>query len=112
MEQNTETDQDWKLLLEKLTNLLGKTPSMEGILFIIGVEELGKGKKVFSKEEKQDLMHIGVCSVLANAGYYELERRDNDGWPHFKLLQPLPALDLEKQEQFLKTHIKTYFKDL
>ena len=85
---------------------------MDAILFLIGVQELGKGLKNFSKEEKQDLMHIGICRLLSDSGYYELEGIDEDGWPHFKLIKPLPKFDLLEQEKLLKMHVKDYFKSL
>jgi hypothetical protein len=91
---------------------MDKRPKLDSILFLIGVQELGKGKKVYSKEEKQDLMHIAICRVLSQSGYYELERIDEDGWPHWKLIKALPEFDLMAQEKFLRKHIIQYFKDL
>ena len=105
-------DLEWEFLIGKLTKVLGKKPNLDAILFLIGVQELGKGKKRFSKEEKQDLMHIGVCRLLSESGYYEFEGRDEDGWPHFKSIKPLPKVDLDEQEELLRIHIKEYFADL
>jgi hypothetical protein len=105
-------DPEWFSLMEKLKVIIGKKPTMNAILFLIGVQELGKGLKNFSKEEKQDLMHIGICRLLSDSGYYELEGIDEDGWPHFKLIRPLPKFDLLEQEKLLKMHIKEYFKTL
>jgi len=51
---------------------------------LIGVQELGRWRKDFSKEEKQDLMHIGTCEVLAADGHYTFTHRDADGWPHYR----------------------------
>jgi len=82
---------------------------METILFLIGIQEFGDIRKKFSKEEKQDLMHIAVCSLFAQSGYYELERVDEQGWPHFKQLKALPVLNVVEQENFLKDHILQYF---
>ena len=72
----------WWKLEEKLMERFEKKPDMETILFLIGVQELGDIKEKFSKEQKQDLMHIAVCSLLSASGYYELEAVDEDGWPH------------------------------
>ena len=84
---------------------------METLLFLIGVQEFGDIRKKFSKEEKQDLMHIAVCTVLSQSGYYALEGNDADGWPHFKQLKPLPGFIMIEQENFLKDHILLYFKN-
>src|ERR1700759_4702214 len=92
----------WWKLEEKLMNRFGKKPDMEAILFLIGVQELGDIKARYSKEQKQDLMHVAVCSVLSASGYYEMERVDADGWPHFRQLKALPVMDLPTQENFMK----------
>ncbi|HEX2683508.1 MAG TPA: hypothetical protein VHL77_06230 [Ferruginibacter sp.] len=101
----------WLKLRIKLKERFGIKPDMDGILFLIGIQELGTGKQDFSKEEKQDLMHIAVCTVLSPGGYYALEGNDEDGWPHFKQLKPLPPLFLTEQENFLKDHILLYFQN-
>ena len=46
---------------------------MEAILFLIGIQEVGDFRTKFTKEQKQDLMHVAVCSLLSPSGYYELE---------------------------------------
>jgi hypothetical protein len=107
-----EFDPEWDQVLQKLFKLLHKRPKLDSILFLIGVQELGKGKRVYSKEEKQDLMHIAICKLLSQSGYYELERVDEEGWPHWNLVKPLPGYDLMEQEKFLRKHIIQYFKDL
>ena len=64
-----------------------------------------------SKEEKQDLMHIAVCSLFRQSGYYELEGVDEEGWPHFRQLKALPVMGLIEQENFLKDHILLFFEN-
>lgn len=84
-------------------------PDLQAILFLIGVQELGQIKGEFTKEEKQDLMHIAVCSLLQEDGYYEFEGRDHDGWPHFNIVRPIQKMPLEQQESLLKDKIIQYF---
>ena len=67
-------------------------------------------KQKITKEQKQDLMHVAVCTVLSPGGYYELDHYDKDGWPHFKQLKEMPSLTLIEQEDFLKDHILLYFE--
>src|SRR5687768_15170542 len=100
----------WWKLEEKLMEKFGKKPDMEAILFLIGIQEFGNIRSKFSKEQKQDLMHVAVCSLLSQSGYYELEGIDNDGWPHFKQLKELPAYNMIEQENFLKDHVLHYFE--
>ena len=109
--KDLDLERKWHQLLNKLGEIIGKKPTdTNGVLFLIGVQELGKGKKVFSKEEKQDLMHIAICKVLSLSGFYELEGLDEQGWPHWKLVKKLPHLDLLEQEKVLKMHILEYFE--
>jgi len=100
----------WWNLEAKLVERFGKKPDMEAILFLVGVQEFGDIRNKFTKEQKQDLMHVAVCSLFAQSGYYELEGVDEEGWPHFKQLKALPVMDLREQENFMKDHILLYFE--
>ena len=109
--RDLELDRLWQVLLGELEKSLGKKPKdLNGVLFTIGVQELGRGAKHFSKEEKQDLMHIAICKVLSLSGYYQLEGIDEGGWPHWKLVKKLPHFDLLEQEKLLKMHVIEYFE--
>ena len=109
--KDLELEVKWNRLLLQLEKVIGKRPAdLKGVLFLIGVQELGKGMKNFSKEEKQDLLHIAICKVLSLSGYYELEGLDEDGWPHWKVKTALPHFDLMEQEKLLKMHILEYFE--
>ncbi|MCU0380310.1 MAG: hypothetical protein MUE58_03880, partial [Chitinophagaceae bacterium] len=101
----------WWKLEEKLVERFGKKPDMEGILFLIGMQELGALREKYTKEQKQDLMHVAVCTLLAPSGFYEMERVDEDGWPHFRQLKAVPTLSLVEQENFLKDHVLLYFQN-
>lgn len=111
MLRNDDLQIRWFALEQKLVERFGKKPDMETILFLIGIQELGDIRKKFSKEQKQDLMHVGVCTVLAPSGYFELARVDEDGWPHFRQLKPMPDMHAIEQEIFLKDHILLYFQN-
>lgn len=108
---NDDLQARWWALEAKLVERFGKKPDMETILFLIGIQEFGGSSEKFSKEQKQDLMHVAVCSLLAPSGYYELEGFDADNWPHFKQLKALPIMDAIQQEQFLKDHVLLYFSN-
>jgi hypothetical protein len=109
--RDLDLERQWSRLLAELEQILEKKPKdLNGVLFIIGMQELGKGARRFSKEEKQDLMHIAICKVLSLSGYYELEGLDAEGWPHWKLVKKLPHFDLLDQEKLLKMHVLEYFE--
>ncbi len=110
MHVNDDLQVRWFALEQKLMERFDKKPDVESILFLIGVQELGDIRPKFSKEQKQDLMHIAICTVLAPSGYYELEGVDEEGWPHFRQLKPMPVLSPFEQEAFLKDHILLYFQ--
>lgn len=100
----------WWSLEAKLLERFGKKPDMEAVLFLIGMQETGFIQSKITKEQKQDLMHVAVCTLLSQSGYYILEGKDEEGWPHFKQLKEIPSLELIEQENFLKDHILLYFE--
>lgn len=110
MDANNDLFVRWMNLEHKLVERFGKKPDMETILFLIGIQEFGDIRKKYTKEQKQDLMHIAVCSLLSQSGYFELEGYDEEGWPHFKQLKTMPVMELMDQENFLKDHILLYFE--
>lgn len=109
-QKDLSLERTWNKLLAELEVRIGKRPAdLNAVLFLIGVQELGRGQQNFSKEEKQDLMHIAICKVLSLSGFYELEGVDEDGWPHWKLVKKLPHFDLLEQEKLLKMYTIDYF---
>ena len=109
--KDLELERKWQKLRIKLKETIGKKPKdLQGILYLIGLQELGKGNIELTKEEKQDVLHIAICKVLSLAGYYKLEGLDEDGWPHWENVKPLPNFDLLEQEQLLKMNIIEYFE--
>ena len=73
LKKDLDLERRWSKLLSGLHEIFGKKPSdLNAVLFIIGVQELGKGPRHFTKEEKQDLMHIAVCKVLSFSDFYIL----------------------------------------
>ena len=112
MNANDDLQTRWWKLEEKFMNKFGKKPDVEAVLFLIGIQEVRNLKKKFSKEQKQDLMHVAVCSLLSQSGYYKIDNHDDDGWPHFKQLKELPQYNMIEQENFLKDHILLYFEEV
>lgn len=106
-------EEKWEGILDQIEAMVGKRPAdLNSVLFLIGVQELGKGPRRFAKEIKQDLMHIAVCRVLSESGYYESDGYDKDGWPLWTLIKPIPHADLLAQELFLKEHVIMYFQSV
>lgn len=82
---------------------------VQTILYIIGLQELGKNHQALKKEQKIDVIHIGTCTVLMRLGYYQKIGMDADDWPHFKNIKKLPN-DMvgELQENLMKKAIIEY----
>ena len=57
-------------------------------------------------------MHIATCRLLSEMGFYELEGLDQDCWPHWKLMKPVPAYAMMEQELLLKGLAISYFEDI
>ena len=115
MEPSFSRNETLKIRWEKLTCQLtdqfsdGETIDVEGILYVIGVQEVGQLHKRFKKDDNVNLIHVGICTVLEPLGYYAFEYFDPDGWPHFKLLEPLPHLKPGEQSVLIKEAIVDYF---
>ena len=107
-------DHDIELRFQNLKSHLeesfGEDLDIHGVLFLIGVNELGQGHKKYSKQEKTDLIHVAICTLLVPYGYYEYKGRDEEGWPHFELVQNLPAISSKQQQHLIKEGLLDYFK--
>lgn len=108
-----EVNQKWNSLREALAQSFDmELPDLKVMLFLIGVQELGKGPKQFSKREKEELMHIANCRLFSSMGFYELRGLDEDGWPHWEIVKPIPNYTLLEQELIIKSLMVDYFQDL
>ncbi|MGB1168582.1 MAG: hypothetical protein ACPH3L_02180 [Flavobacteriaceae bacterium] len=110
----TSLKDKWDELVEKLTQQFseGDELSLDSIIYLIGVQELGQGKKQFKKDEKVNLMHIAICKLLEPYGYYEFDFFDNEGWPHYRIVSNLPNLKPGEQTVLMKEAVIHYFENL
>lgn len=111
--RNIESKEKWDKLVQFVSNQFGdgETLDLQAILFLIGIQELGKGYREFSKEEKMDLLHIAICKLLSNYGYYAFEGLDKDGWPHYTTNEKLPPLKPGEQTILMKEAAILYFEE-
>ncbi|MDB2418134.1 hypothetical protein N9W38_01990 [Flavobacteriaceae bacterium] len=108
----TSLKDKWDYLVKKLTQQFseGDVLNLDGIIYLIGVQELGQGKRQFKKDEKLNLMHIAICKLLEPYGYYEFDFFDKDGWPHYRILTDLPNLKPGEQAVLMKEAVINYFE--
>lgn len=111
LSRNEELKTRWENLVIILSNKFsdGKPLDVEGILYLVGLQELGQIHRKMKKDDNVNLIHIGICSVLEPYGYYRFDYYDEGGWPHFELLEPLPYLKPGEQTILMKDALVTYF---
>lgn len=111
MSRDTQLKERWEKLVDILSNQFsqGEDLDLDAIIFLIGVQELGKFQREYKKDEKLNLMHIAICRLLEPYGFYEFDFFDKDGWPHYKVKEELPALKAGEQTVLMKEAIVSYF---
>ena len=115
MPLNQSRDQKLKERWEKLVAVLsdrfsdGEALDVEGILYLVGLQELGQVNRKMKKDDNVNLIHIGICAVLEPFGYYRFDYIDDEGWPHFELLEELPPLKPGEQSVLMKEALVSYF---
>jgi hypothetical protein len=102
---------EWNTVVARIEKQFGEDIDLQGILFLVGVQELGQGNRKFSKDEKLNVMHIAICTLLNRYGYYEFEGTDEEGWPHWKATEKLPSLKPGQQLRLMKEALIEYFKE-
>jgi len=111
MSRDIQLKERWETLVELLSDKFsqGENLDLDSIIFLIGVQELGKLHHTFKKDEKLNLMHIAICRLLEPYGYYEFDFVDAEGWPHYNVKEELPPLKAGEQSVLMKEAIVNYF---
>jgi len=111
MSRDIQLKERWEQLVNILSNQFsqGEDLDLDAIIYLIGVQELGKIHQAYKKDEKLNLMHIAICRLLEPYGYYEFDYVDVDGWPHYKIKEELPPLKAGEQSVLMKEAIVNYF---
>lgn len=114
MARDEQLKKRWEDVVQKISTRFGdgEALDLESIIYLIGVQELGKIKKRYKKDDKVNLMHIAICRLLEPYGYYEFDHYDDDGWPHYHVKEQLPALKAGEQSVLMKEAIVQYFLEL
>ena len=101
----------WNHLITILSDRFshGQPLEIEGVLYLVGLQELGQVHRKMKKDENVNLIHIGICTVLEPYGYYRFDFFDEEGWPHFELLESLPVLKPGEQSILMKEALVEYF---
>jgi hypothetical protein len=111
MSRDEQLKNRWNNVVQILSNQFaeGDVLDLDAIIYLIGVQELGKVHQTFKKDEKLNLMHIAICRLLEPYGFYEFDFVDIDGWPHYSVKEELPPLKAGEQSVLIKEAIVNYF---
>ena len=111
MSRDDQLKERWEFLVEKLSAQFsdGDPLELDGIVYLVGVQELGNFHRKFKKDEKVNLMHIAICRLLEPYGYYDFDFFDDDGWPHYTMKEQLPPLKAGEQAVLMKEALVNYF---
>ncbi|GHC43462.1 hypothetical protein [Ulvibacter litoralis] len=111
MARDEQLKERWEAVITLLSNRFadGDKLDLDAIIYLVGVQELGQLHRKFKKDDKLNLMHIAICRLLEPFGYYEFEYYDEEGWPHYKVLEQLPPLKAGEQSVLMKDAIVQYF---
>jgi hypothetical protein len=111
MSRDIQLKARWEKLVSILSDQFsqGEDLDLDAIIYLIGVQELGKVHQKYKKDEKLNLMHIAICRLLEPYGFYEFEYFDKEGWPHYKVKEELPPLKAGEQSVLMKEAIVNYF---
>jgi len=111
MARDEQLKERWEQIVHKLSARFadGERLDLDAIIYLIGVQELGQPGRRFKKDDKVNLMHIAICRLLEPFGFYRFDYQDEDGWPHYEMLEQLPPLKAGEQSVLMKEAIVTYF---
>ncbi|MFC7356055.1 hypothetical protein ACFQO1_00020 [Jejudonia soesokkakensis] len=111
MARDEQLKSRWETLIKLLSTQFadGDPLDLDAVIYLVGVQELGQLHRKFKKDEKLNLMHIAICRLLEPFGYYEFEYFDEQGWPHYKILEQLPTLKAGEQSILMKEALVNYF---
>lgn len=113
MSRDEQLKERWEFLVGKLSAQFadGDRLELDGIVYLVGVQELGDFHRKFKKDEKVNLMHIAICRLLEPYGYYDFDFFDEDGWPHYTMKEQLPPLKAGEQSVLMKEALVNYFME-
>lgn len=106
---NFELEKKWRDTIKEVSVNFHEELDLKSLLFILGLQELNLGYLELTKDQKLEVMHIAICTLLEPYGYYVFVGRDKDGWPHFEKKDDLPILSDREQEVLIKESIIDYF---
>lgn len=104
----------WRSVEDWVEERFGREPSLEAILFLIGIQTRGRGfEPELGKTAKEALVAEGTYGALEALGLYARAGIEADGsWIWEKSESYPESLSTEEEEKLLRAAIVRYFNDL
>ena len=104
----------WQRLQAWIEERFGKEPTIEEILFLVGIQSRGYGfEPDLDKDAKEGLIMEGTYCVFETLGVYQRIGMEKDGyWIWERQIDHPPNLSVDEQEKLLRTAILRYFEDI
>lgn len=105
-------DRRWSELLSRVEAQFGRVPDVDALLFLIGVQSVGRGYEPdLPKERKQSLIMEGSYLALETLGVYARVGMERNGFLIWEKALELPPLSVDEQEKLLRIGILNYFEE-
>ncbi len=102
----------WDTLCVWIRSHFKREASLEGVLFLIGIQERGKGfEPKIPRHKKEAIIMDGTYLAFETIGLYRRTGMEADGAWIWERVIPLPGLDVEAQEKLLKLAVLRYFEE-
>jgi hypothetical protein len=105
-EESALIEKEFKVLEYQFIRRFKKKPALEAILLIVGYQESPLVKNSQNKEEKMDLINLGLMAVLCEMGLFH-RTGTREGWPTF---EPLGTPSPGDRESLIRRAIVLYFR--
>ena len=101
----------WNDLIKAVNKQYGIEADTNAILYLIGVQELGRGFEKFNKQEKTDLIDMAKAKLLSKLGLYTEQGRDEGGWIIFAKAENYNELYAESKNAPIEELVIEYFEE-
>jgi murein L,D-transpeptidase YafK len=103
--------QTWENLISFLHDTYKIEKNLHSVLFLIGIQETGKGFKKYSQDEKTSIIKHAQFSILSRENFYISVSKSKDHLPVW-VQNPELSLPADKVlEKLLKSLILDYFNE-
>ncbi len=113
-ESDERLDQRWEAIQQFVEERFQREPTIEAILFLIGVQERGRGYEPdLQKDVKEALVMEGTYTVFEKVDLYRHAGMESDGSWIWERTTDLPEdLSSDEQEKLLRLAIVRYFDEV